>query len=187
MLITLQLVFSQMSLEMLNMTFASLKIVTSSWLHSQGSRLMPVLIGRIHTYCYILERHPALSGWNCTHVCVCSLGDTTLNQTIGTRTYCMQTMPRLPLPPPPLFLSLKYGWYGPLQNEPILEMAKLNVKYTGVSGVVSFLHIFFLLTHAIPLHTGKKASSHTEMRCPLLPEAVAFLNEEKAQCMKKEN
>lgn len=51
-----------------------------------------------------------------------------------------------------------------------------------------FAYIFSPLTHAILLHIGgKKASSRTEMWCPLLPEAVAVLNEEKAQCMKKEN
>lgn len=72
-----------------------------------------------------------------------------------------------------------------------------NVEYTEASGVwfFFFAYIFFSLDlcHS-PAYIGRRrwggkneALRYIEMWCPFLPEAVSVLNEEKAECMKKEN
>lgn len=176
---------------MLNMTFMSLKIVSCSWLHLQRSPLMLPLIGRIYTW-YLFCKctlHGAAGAVYVSAYVLCRWHYTLIRQLVYCmRTHCMQTMPHLPLPSFFFFkpwnmvdmVHCKMNLYWKWQN--------CNVKYSGVTGVCCFLHIFFLpWPMPFPCIQGKKASSHTEMWCPLLPEAVAVLNEEKAQCMKKEN
>ena len=159
----------QMSLETLNMTFTSLKIVTSSWLHSQGSPLMPLLIGRIHIYCYIFCKETL--HWAAGAVCMsgyvlCRWHYTLIRQLVLGHTACRQCLAYHS--PPPLFFKpwnmvdmvhCKMNLYWKWQN--------CNVKYTGVSGVCCFLHIFFLpWPMPFPCIQGKKL--HLTQKCDVL-------------------
>lgn len=159
----------QVSLETLKVTFISLKIVSCSWLHSQRSPLMLPLIGGIHTwylFCKCILHWLAGAVYVAAYV-LCRWHYTLIRQLVHcTRTYCMQTMPHLPLPP--LFFKpwnmvdmvhCKMNLYWKWQN--------CNVKYTRVSGVCCFLHTFFLpWPMPFPCIQGKKL--HLTQKCDVL-------------------
>lgn len=159
----------QVNLELLNMTFMSLKIVSCSWLHSQRSPLMLLLIGRIHTW-YLFCKctlHWAVRAVYVSVYVLCRWHYTLIRQ-LGhcTRTYCMQTMPCLPLPPPFLkpwnmvdMVHCKMNLYWKWQN--------CNVQYTGVSGVCCFLHIFFL-PWPMPFPCIRGKNLHLAQKCDVL-------------------
>lgn len=177
--------------------FGSLKIVNCSWLRSQRSPPMFPLIGRIHTW-YLFANVLSTEGWSCVWcicekewMCVFSGGDTppwsdNWHIVLG----CTVSRQCLSYHYPPYTFFTPWNMVDMVHCKMNLywKWRNCNVKiYWGQWGVLFFCIYFF---SPDPCHSSAyrgKAPSHTEMWCPLLPEAVAVLNEEKAQCMKKEN